>query len=1070
MKKTLLFICAALMAALGAAAQATVKIKTALPAGEKLTLTAYCATIDEAITVDWGDGNPVSYNIDPDGYGWSQRTEGEVKGDGTITVTGPLTYFRCEEQQLTSFEATGADKLKELSLGDNQIAQANLGAMPALETLDLSGNKLTAFALPDMPKLKNLDLADNQIDNADPSQLDIQSAAGSLEELDVKNNRIVTLNLNQFSKLEYFYASGNPTLTTAVFYDGSKALRSIDMSNCDVVHFYAISLPELRTLQLSDNSLWDLEDGDYPKLATLGLANNDISELNLTKYTALENLYVNGNKLAQLNVSNNPALRALNCAHNSLSSLDVSANKDIKVLVCDSNKLSRLDIDGLKLQTLSISGNHIGYLNFFSQDLYNLEEFRAADTDLSYAYFNYVNTFGPFKKIDVRNNKNMTPQGLNVMFYSMPQRSSESYSPNVLIDGSNYETADTEYPNSQDMNWMTDKQGDGSAKATPVKITVDATDTGEKVEFTGTFGGMNSDQTFTFTKYAADHGTFTLAQLSGKYFQQLADVTTEANLGVPMRLEATPDKGYKLKEILVNGQPAPGPWFTVTADATIKAVFEPEDRVVAFEVAEGQELSIAFGADKPNTKIQIDWGNGSKQEYTITSTTGVNRFDGVANGTTVKVYGDVTTVNLEGWGEAAEEMGLWDNHITGVDLSGNTAIRNLSLYMNPIKTLDVSMLADLETLDASYCELKSLDLSNNPKLTSLKCYADSIEQLDLSNNPLLVSLDAKNCALSSIDLSAQTSLVELNLNNNHLTAIDLSKMPQLQSLDIMGNKLSQLDVAPNIHLTELNVSRNLLSELDLSQNTELVTLSFSSNSLRNLDLRSNTALQAIDCGDNGMDACEMDDFYWNLPQYPDLPDDEKPTGVTLRVSTGEEETPNEAQLADGSIAVARGWKTNISGNASGCDMAYVELLPSENGTYRLVDADGNVYQTGDKAPKGKDLKIEATPDEGYELGKVMAGTVEVDANGFRINKYTKLSVEFNIATGIGSASAASVSAAGVKGAVVVNAPAGTKISLVAASGATVATATAAGAATSMPAQKGMYVVKAAGKTFKVVVK
>ena len=55
-------------------------IKTSKPVGTTVTLDAYTASKDEAFTVDWGDGEEKTYNLDPNGWGYSRRINAEIKG------------------------------------------------------------------------------------------------------------------------------------------------------------------------------------------------------------------------------------------------------------------------------------------------------------------------------------------------------------------------------------------------------------------------------------------------------------------------------------------------------------------------------------------------------------------------------------------------------------------------------------------------------------------------------------------------------------------------------------------------------------------------------------------------------------------------------------------------------------------------------------------------------------------------------------------------------------------------------------------------------------------------------
>ena len=70
-------------------------------------------------------------------------------------------------------------------------------------------------------------------------------------------------------------------------------------------------------------------------------------------------------------------------------------------------------------------------------------------------------------------------------------------------------------------------------------------------------------------------------------------------------------------------------------------------------------------------------------------------------------------------------------------------------------------------------ELTSLDLSNNTALTSLNCYSNQLTSLDVSNNTALTSLDCPNNQLTSLDVTQNSALTLLDCRNNQLTSLDV---------------------------------------------------------------------------------------------------------------------------------------------------------------------------------------------------------------------------------------------------------------------------------------------------------
>lgn len=1061
-----------------AADESTITIKTSKPVGTTVSLDAYTASKDEAFTVDWGDGEEKIYNVDPNGWGYSRRIKTEIKG-GTITIKGKLVNFDLTEAGITSVDIHGQTALKVINLKENEIATFKQDGMPALTELNLRDNKLTTFSGTGMTSLNKLNLQGNQLDS---HEFDITDASATLTELTVSDNgdKFITLNLMAFTALEYFYCDDNPEFTTAVFADNNANIKKISMNNCHVMHFYSCTFPNLYSLNLSNNALLDLEEGNYPKLSTLSIDHNYLTALDVTRFPKLASLYCGNNNITLLNVGNNPGLLSLNCDSLDIKKLDISNNKDLAYLSVNGTKLTQLDIRGKRsITTLNISNTAIRYIDL--EDQYSLRDFRARNTQCEFFYFNYINPWGRFNYVDIRDNKKMTGNSMNFTLHTIPQAYSD-YSNSLLISGSNGETADTEYATSQDMKWKCDVTGDGTAKNEAVKVTVDGTDTGERVSGKGEFGGITFEQEYDFTKYSTTGGTFTVSQWTGAYFQQLADVTTSAKAGVAIHITPTPAEGYVYDGVIVNGEKIQEEWFVVNGEATIKPVFRGADRKITFTAPAGQTLSFAVavqkGADK---KVQVDWGSGAKMEYDV-SDTNYTRLDGTAETvaesgateSTVTIYGDVDALNLESFGEYGEMMGIWNNKVSSIDLTNNDLLIALNLYMNPIKTLDVTNQTGLQELDCSYCELTELDVTKNTKLLSLQCYGNELTTLDLSKLPELLELNARVNKLTGVDFTNNPKLQVLNVTNNELSTIDVAHLTDLVSLEAAGNKLTTLDVSKNTQLQVLGVGNNQLTELNLDNNKALRSLLFNDNSIQILDLSKLTELRQIDCGGNNMTACDLNQFYKDLPQYPELTKDEQEAlkGASLTILTGTEKTPNDAAGSDTSIASDKGWSVSMEGNGSGCDITWIYIGKTENGTIALKDADGNDIQSGDKVKRNSPISLIATPDKGYVLDKVLVNGKAVEGTEFKISRISTVTATFDIASAIDAATINDASVTTANGSIIVSLPEGALAEVFSLDGTRICSL-AAGTSI-IPVADGTYIVRTKNgadlKTMKVSVK
>jgi len=140
--------------------------------------------------------------------------------------------------------------------------------------------------------------------------------------------------------------------------------------------------------------------------------------------------------------------------------------------------------------------------------------------------------------------------------------------------------------------------------------------------------------------------------------------------------------------------------------------------------------------------------------------------------------GDGLISNMEA--EAIEALLLPPSGIT--NLTGLEAFINLdslTITLNPLSGIDLSGNSALRYLNCTSCELSSLDLSNNFLLEEVICNRNLLPELDISLNQSLVKLVCKNNLLTNLDLSANTGLTLMVSCGNQLTMLDISKHTSL---------------------------------------------------------------------------------------------------------------------------------------------------------------------------------------------------------------------------------------------------------------------------------------------------
>ena len=1039
MKKLLLLSALALTAGLTSRAGGTITLTTAAPADTVVRLLLNSTSALVPVYIDAGDGVKTPYTIDPKQYAYARWINLQVKGE-KIVIEGDVTEIDLTKARLTS---------------------AEFDAMAKLTDIDLSENELTSFKLKSMMPVEDLSLSYNRLSNT-PSQnptLSLENAGKTLKRLNLSHNTDLTcLDMRDLVNLEYLTLNDCPQFASIFICmpeASHSSLRSINIDNCSLSHFYPVNLPALRTLNLANNLLMsDNSDdpfrlGSYPNLTSLAVnGNRGIKAIDVTSLKKLEQLWVGDCSLTNIDVSQCPELITLSAGGNDIATFDLGNNSNISSLFIQGNPVKEFNFRQLpKLNSLNISDTQISRADL--HDAFYLKSFEARNTKLEFVHFGGQQP-NRMTKVDLRDCPGFTHESMAYTIMTLPV-SKKTYQPNLLLSGSNAEKSNTDFVTGADYQWMTDVTGDNSAKWDEAAVTLDgATDTGTNV--TGhldrlyPYMGMGLD--YDFDRYSTAGGDFLISQWipeSSQYhpaaFQTMQSITDKARVGIPIHIHPYPAEGKRFKSVTVNGKEIFDQWFIITGPSTIKVNFAGLEDAIALTTTRGQSISMLVNTVSAGESVWVDWGTGTRTEYKnqnkyttgYTTLTGT-RIDGTAAGDVIKIYGNVAGLDASGFGDVAADFGLWDNAITAVDLSGASQLKLLNLYWNPITSIDLSGAPALEILNVSYTALTGLDLSHTPSLLSLSAYSDgfddpdsgirSLTSLDISKLPALIILDAKNNKLTALDTSHNPALASLNVTNNSLASLDLGLNTNLKELNAAGNKLSAIDLSHNTGLLDLDLGRNKLSAIDLSHNTALKTLSIAGNTITDADLHMLADLRSLYINGNGMTADQLNDLYYRLPHR--LPDEEgENPGIgalsyNLAVIQGNDDgTDNDGRNADSSIAVDRGWTPSHTGSNTGSDLAYLDILPATHGSVKVVDAAGKEYAHGSKVPKYAELTLVPTPEQGYSLtGCRLGDDITIDGDKLTMpGIYTKLQAIFAKTDGIGEATAAPVSIAALPGAI-----------------------------------------------------
>lgn len=178
------------------------------------------------------------------------------------------------------------------------------------------------------------------------------------------------------------------------------------------------------------------------------------------------------------------------------------------------------------------------------------------------------------------------------------------------------------------------------------------------------------------------------------------------------------------------------------------------------------------------------------------------------------------------------------NHSWRAILLGNdpTAVSQLNINNKNLKGVfpDISALTSLTRINLFDNDVTSIDVTANTALTYLNLGNNMLAgpTLDVSNNTALTYLSVQgSSSLTALDVSALTALGELWLNGSGLTSIDITNNLALRIARFDGRPFGNLDISAHTALQEYYAFGSGRTTIDLTNNTALTRLQLGNNSL-----------------------------------------------------------------------------------------------------------------------------------------------------------------------------------------------------------------------------------------------
>lgn len=270
----------------------TVLMTTEKPVGSSL---AFMVNRTNGVTVDWGDGTPVSYVADSDGI---IAIEGVTKGASIVLKSegGRIEMLACGDCGLTALDVTAAPELRSLYCQNNSLTKLDLSAQSKLTDLNCANNGLVSTSFPlsgtHFPKLETLNASGNQLSGT------FKVATSTLQQVNVSDNNYSILYVTSNPNLDVLKCSGNSLKNIYLTSSPKTSAVVCHDNNMTALYLPKAGLPELRQLVISNNALKTLDVSLSENLSELLCDNNFLTEMLLPANVHLNSLDCSNNNLA----------------------------------------------------------------------------------------------------------------------------------------------------------------------------------------------------------------------------------------------------------------------------------------------------------------------------------------------------------------------------------------------------------------------------------------------------------------------------------------------------------------------------------------------------------------------------------------------------------------------------------------------------------------------------------------------------------------------------------------------------------------------------------------------------
>ncbi|URC13838.1 T9SS type A sorting domain-containing protein [Flavobacterium sp. B183] len=855
-----------------------------------------------------------------------------------------LTFINCNFSNLTTLDVSANLYLQSLNCQGNSLKTLDVSKNTNLTFLDCSSNNLTTINLKNGNNTRltttstfkrNPNLTCIQVDNASYSNTNwanLKDATPNYAiscddqkytlipdadferqliylgyDKDGVNGKVLTSAISNVKTLKITYTAINIkditgiqdfTALESLAYGGNTfKLSSIDLSKN----------VNLKTLDLTSNSLTTLDLSKNVNLENLTLGSNQLTKLDLSDNTKLKTLVLNNNLLESLTITNNKDLTLLNCYNNKFTTgIDLSQNTLLTSLDLGFNKITSSNFDNnTLLKTLRLSGNKLTSLNLSkntaleSLDCYNnvltnldlsanvnLKTVVCRDnqlTNINITKNTLLQTLecgsNKLKELNTSENKELT-------YLSCLSNSLQSYNPSKNLK---LTVLDLGYNR---LNNLDVSQNTLLKNLRCDVNSLNAIDVSKNLNLEALSVSNNSIESIDLTtnlnlqSFYIERNKLTSLDLSKN--KLLTSVNVTNNLLYDLNLKNGNNKNFtqytkfnnnlSLSCIVVDDVTYANQNWVTYKDSW--ANFSTDCRAyTTIPDANFENKLIAL-------KIDTDGVNGKVLTQSIASVKSLDvSGSSIANLTGIQDFAALETLNCK------------NNQLTYLDFTKNPNLTSLDCSNNKLVSLDLNNekntllnkstslfnnnpdLKCIQVDDESYsntnwANLKDATASYNKFCNSFTAIPDANFEGKLI--ALGIDTDGKNGKVLSSSIAAVTTLNVSNSNISNLKGIE--GFTALKELNVSSNLLVEINLTKNLKLTTLNCNSNKILSLNLSANTELTQIQSSSNNLYSLNLKNgkNTNLTNMTLGNftnnPSLTCIEVDDINYSTTNWANAKD------------------------------------------------------------------------------------------------------------------------------------------------------------------------------------------------------